>query len=174
MSPAKLKTISDADRLFLEAERYEEAGDFRSAFKTLLVAARLGDSGCQNNLGNFYASGKGVRKSLEKAAYWYKRAYNKGDRSAANNLAIDKRNQGDVRSAVIWFKKAIEMKDGDACIPLAKIYMARKNGQRMAAGLLRQALRMSRSDLSEAGREEAESFLQELGMPVRKPRARRR
>jgi hypothetical protein len=63
------------------------------------------------------------------------------------------------RSAVIWFKKAIELKDGDVCIPLAKIYRARKGGQKTSVGLLRRDLRMSRNDLSESGREEAESLL---------------
>ena len=164
MTPVKREKTADH---LLEAERYEEAGDFRSAFKCLLAGAQLGDSGCQTNLGNFYASGKGVRKSLEKAEYWYRRAYRNGYRSAASNLAIDKRNQGNIRSAVIWFKKAIELKDGDACIPLAKIYKARRGGQKVAVGLLRRALRMSRSDLSESGREEAESLLKELTAAAR-------
>jgi len=61
---------------------------------------------------------------------------------------------------VIWFKKAIELKVGDACIPLAKIYRARKGGRsKYLVGLLRRDLRMSRNDLSESGREEAESPL---------------
>ncbi len=167
MGPAKREKTPDPAKLFLEAERYEETGDFSSAFKCLLAAAQLGDSGSQLNLGNFYASGKGVRKSLEKAAYWYKRAYRSGDRSAASNLAIDRRNEGNIRSAVIWFKKAIALKDGDACIPLARIYKGRKGGQKIAVALLKRALRMSRSDFSESGREEAESLLKELTAPAR-------
>jgi TPR repeat protein len=156
------KTTPNLEKLWLEAERYEEAGDFRRAFKCLLAAAQLGHSSCQTNLGNYYAAGKGVRRSLEKAAYWYKRAYRNGEPSAASNLAIDRRNEGNIRSAVTWFKKAIALKDGDACIPLAKIYRARKGGHKVAVALLRRALRMSRNDLSESGREEAESLLKEL------------
>src|ERR1700722_8072313 len=71
------------DKLLLEAERYEARGDLRNAFKSLLAGALLEDSGCQSNLGNFYSSGKGVRRSLEKAAYWYKRAYKNGAAYAA-------------------------------------------------------------------------------------------
>ena len=170
MTLAKHTKKLDPQKLFLEAERYEETGDLKSAFKSLLAGARLGDSGCQANLGNFYASGKGTRKSLEKAAYWYKRAYRNGAGYAASNLAIDRRNAGNIGSAVVWFKKAIARKDGDACILLAKIYIARKDGQKVAATLLQRALRMNRNYLSESGREEAESLLKELtSRPVPSP-----
>jgi len=155
--------IPAAERLFLEAERFEEKNDFRNAFKCLLSGAQLGDSGSQLNLGNFYASGKGTKKSFEKAAHWYKKAYKNGYSTAALNLAIDRRNQGNVRSAVIWFKKAIEMGDGEACIELAKIYKTRKGGGKAAVRLLRRALRLNRDCISEAGREEAESLLNEVG-----------
>src|ERR1700733_1965814 len=148
--------------LFGQAERYEEKHDFGKAFKCLLAAARLGDTGSQLNLGNFYAWGRGVPKNLEKAAYWYKKAYKNGDSVGALNLAIDKRNQGKVRSSVIWFKKAVAMNDGDACIPLAKIYIDRKGGQTAAADLLRRALRMSRENISDSAKEEAEALLSKI------------
>ncbi|HKO05685.1 MAG TPA: hypothetical protein VJW51_13095 [Candidatus Acidoferrales bacterium] len=161
MTSLKGGKTPDAESLFLEAEQSEERGDFRNAFKCLLAAARLGDRGSQLNLGNFYAAGTGVRRNLDKAAYWYKKAYKNGERCGALNLAIDRRNQGNVRSAVVWFKKAIMMNDGDACIALAKIYNARKGGQKAAADLLRRALRMSRDDISEAAKEEAGLLLKE-------------
>ena len=161
MTLVKRRKILDPEKLFLEAERYEESGDFSSAFKSLLAGAKLGHSSCQVNLGNFYASGKGTRRSLRRAAHWYKRAYKNGDSGAASNLAIDRRNAGNIRSAVIWFKKAIALDDAEACIPLAKIYMTRKGGQKAAIALLRQALRINRNCISESGREEAESLLKE-------------
>jgi TPR repeat protein len=68
--------------------------DFRNAFKCFLTAAQLGDTWGQVNLGNFYARGTGVRRSLRRAAYWYKKAYNNGNSCGALNLAIDRRNQG--------------------------------------------------------------------------------
>jgi len=159
--------IAAAERLFLEAEQFEEKGDFRNAFKHLLAGAQLGDTGSQLNLGNFYAAGKGTRKDLEKAAYWYKKAYKNGYSTAALNLAIDRRNAGNVRSAVAWFKKAIAMDDGDACIELARIYKTRKGGHKAAANLLKRALRMNRDCISEAGREEAESLLAEIGKTMK-------
>jgi TPR repeat protein len=162
MTSVKRDKTPDPEGLFLEAEQSEEKGDFRHAFKCLLAAAQLGDTGSQLNLGNFYASGKGVRRNLEKAAHWYKKAYKNGYSTGALNLAIDRRNEGRVRSAVIWFKKAIAMNDGEACIGLAKIYNARKGGQKAATSLLRRALLLSRDYISEASKEEAESLLKQI------------
>lgn len=162
MTSAKHDKMPDADGLFLEAERHEEAGDFRSAFKCLLAAAQLGHHMSQLNLGNFYASGRGTRKNLEKAAHWYKKAYKNGNNDGALNLAIDRRNEGDVRSAVVWLKKAIAMSSGEACIELAKVYKARKGGQKAAADLLRRALRMSRDHISDDAKEEAKSLLKDM------------
>ncbi len=161
MTSSKHDKTPNAEDLFREAEQHEEKGDFRGAFKRLSAAAQLGHHMSQLNLGNFYASGTGVRRDLAKAAHWYKKAYKNGNNDGALNLAIDRRNEGDVRSAVIWFKKAIAMNSGPACIELAKIYKARKGGQKTAADLLRRALRMSRDNISDLGKEEAESLLKE-------------
>ena len=71
MSAKHNKTL-EAERLFKEADQYDEKGDFKNAFKCFLAAAKLGDTGCQNNLGNYYSSGKGVRKNPVTSVYWYK------------------------------------------------------------------------------------------------------
>jgi len=162
MSPSKRDKTPDAETLLNEADKYEEMGDLKKAFKCLLAAAQLGDPWGQVNLGNFYASGTGVRRSLEKAAHWYKKAHKNGNSTAALNLAIDRRNEGHIKSAVIWFKKAIAMNCGEACVALAKLYNARRGGQKAAGALLRRALRLSRDDISDAARAEAESFLREM------------
>jgi TPR repeat protein len=159
MTSALREKKADAERLFLEAERCEEKGDSRTAFDYLLAAAQLGHARSQVNLGNFYSSGKGIRRNLKKAAHWYRKGYQNGYSDGALNLAIDWRDTGNIRSAVVWFKKAIEMNSGDACIQLAKIYAARIGGKKAAAKLLRRALGMNRDNISEAGREEAESLL---------------
>jgi TPR repeat protein len=166
MTSTNRDKTSEAESMFLEAERYEETGDFRNAFRCLHAAARLGDAGSQLNLGNFYASGKGTRRNLKEAAYWYKKAYKNGNNDGALNLAIDRRNEGNVRSAVIWFKKAIAMDCGEACVALAKIYKARKGGQKAAADLLRRAARMSKYNISDDAKEEAESLLKKMGEPI--------
>jgi TPR repeat protein len=151
-----------AEALFLEADCDEGKGDFRAAFKHLLAAAQLGHVMSQVNLGNFYAWGRGVRKDFKKAAHWYKRAYKNGNSDGALNLAIDKRKEGDLRSTVVWLKKAIEMNSGDAYVELAEIYGARKGGRKSAINLLKIAVRMSRDNISDETKKRAESLLKVL------------
>jgi TPR repeat protein len=167
MTSATQDKAPNPESLFNEADKCEELGDLRGAFKRFLAAAQLGHAMSQVSLGNFYASGRAVRRDLEKAAHWYKKAYKNGYRDGALNLAIDRRNQGDLRSAVIWFKKAVAMSSGDACFELAKIYGARRGGQKAAASLLRRALRMGRDDISEDKKQQAESLLKALPMSRR-------
>ena len=62
-----------------------------------------------------------LQRNLEKAAYWYKKAYKSGDDCGALNLAIDRRKQGNIRSAVIWFK-------------ISSTSRTRENGQRGSGG----------------------------------------
>lgn len=161
MNKAKRETL-DADALFLKAERREEAGDFRSAFRNLLAAARLGHAMSQVNLGNYYAEGKGVTRNSRNAAHWYKKAYRNGDRDGALNLAIDKRNEGNLKLAIIWFRHALSLNSGDACMELAKIYKSRKGGKKTAIGFLRRALRMTSEEISEEQKLEAKLLLKEL------------
>jgi len=162
----KRHTTPDPEALFRDAEQYEEKGNLRSAFECLLAAAQLGHAMSQVSVGNFYASGKGVRRSLQRAAYWYKRAYKNGYRDGALNLAIDRRNEGNTRSAVMWLKKAIAMNSGDAYIELAKIYGSRKRRQKAGVDLLKRALRMSRDNISEDAKVEAKSLLKAMATPA--------
>jgi TPR repeat protein len=161
MTSAKQKKMLEAERLFNKADQYDEKGDFKNAFKFFLAAARLGDTGCQSNLGNYYSWGRGVRKDPDKGVYWYKKAYKNGNGTGAFNLAMHRKKEGNLRSAVIWFKKIIA-NDGDACVELAKIYIGRKGGQKTAANLLKRALRMNERLMSGGGKEEAESLLKEI------------
>lgn len=162
MTFAQLDKTPAPEALFGKAERYEQKGDFKNAFACLLAAAHLEDAGSQLNLGNFYAWGRGVKRNLDKAAYCYKKAYKNGYSTGALNLAIDRRNAGNVRSAVTWFKKAIEMNNGEACVALARIYSARKGGHKAAEALLRRALRLGRDHISEDAKEEAKSLITKM------------
>jgi TPR repeat protein len=169
MAEVKRWKTKQREELFLEAARYEEAGDFGRAFRCLLTAAQLGDAGSQLNLGNFYAWGRGTRKNLQKAAYWYKKAYKSGESTGALNLAIDRKVAGNLSSAITWFKKAIAMNNGEACVQLAKLYKNRKGGQKRATQLLTRALRMSRDHISEAAKEEAEQLIEDTDAGITNP-----
>jgi TPR repeat protein len=152
----------NTEHLLTDAERLEEAGNYKAAARVLRRGAKLGNTSCQINLGNYYAAGTGVRKNLERAAHWYKTAYKNGDRSGALNLAIDKRNHGATRSAEGWFKKAVAMRDGGAHVELAKMYLAQGKKEPAAHELLRKVTNMSRDDASIDEKAEAASLLRKL------------
>jgi TPR repeat protein len=156
------KARYDQESLLVEAERLEEAGNYKLAAKVLLRGAKSGNTSCQLNLGNYYASGTGVRRNLEKATHWYKAAYKNGNRAGALNLAIDERDRGDFGAAERWFKKAIAMEDGSAYIELAKMYVAHDRKRLTTLDLLRQVIKMNRDNVSVDEKEEAKSLLRTL------------
>jgi TPR repeat protein len=116
---------SQAAVLFRAAEILEDIGDMHGAFKCLLACAKLNHDSSQLNLGNMYAAGLGTKRNLKLAAHWYKRAYANWNVTGAFNFAIDRKRQGDVGSAITWFKKAVAKRHGGACIELAEIYALR-------------------------------------------------
>jgi len=154
--------FEDQEALFLRAERADERGDLRSANQFLLEAARLGHTGAQVTIGNNYSSGHGLRKSLQKAAYWYRRAYQAGDESGALNLAVDKLKAGNARAAIFWLRRAIELHSGEAALELARLYAGRRGGKSKALELLKMTQRMRPSEISEQAKEDATALFAAL------------
>jgi TPR repeat protein len=113
----------NTEELFAQAEKLEESGDLRSAFRLLLVGAKAGHEGCQLNLGNYYDAGTGVRRSRSAALYWYKRAYRRGVSSAATNIGVLWRNENKPKLALEWFQKAVRLGDDEAHLDIAKYYL---------------------------------------------------
>ncbi len=162
-------TKAQIEALFLAAEYFEEAGEWRAAFQCLLSGAEAGDEFSQLGLGNCYAEGHGVRKDLRKAAYWYRKAYNNQSRgvrwsTAALNLGIDFRNSGNLKSAIAWFERARALQDGSACLELARIYAARKGGRRKAVTLLNEVIDLYGDNSTDADKEAAEEMLKVLSL----------
>ena len=159
------KTSADraqrADELLRQADRLDDAKQYRKAFALFLESAMLGDTGAQVNVGNYYAAGRGTGKNLAEAERWYRKAYQAGDSGGANNLACDKRDAKNYRAAVLWFKKAIALDDGDAAVELAKMHLKRKQ-TKQAIAALETALSMDSLHTSEYGREEAVRILEQL------------
>jgi len=87
----------------------EEQAKFESAFKFYLKAAKHGNKEAQVNLANLYDDGRGCRRNLAKAVYWYKRAVKAGCSEAAYNLGIHYRQHGKQRCATYWLKRAATM-----------------------------------------------------------------
>src|SRR5271168_3560419 len=94
---------SDVERLFQRADEQQQAGKLKSAFRLFLACAKAGDSGCQNNVGNFYRDGIGVKPNRERALYWYRRAYRRGLRGAASNIGVLFRDEKDLQKALACF-----------------------------------------------------------------------
>jgi len=147
---------SDVERLFQRADEQQQAGKLKSAFRLFLACAKAGDSGCQNNVGNFYRDGIGVKPNRERALYWYRRAYRRGLRGAASNIGVLFRDEKDLQKALAWFERA---GDGDADLAIANLYLE-ENDRTQAIRYLK---RTSESDcVSEVSREEAKRLLNSM------------
>ena len=111
------------DRLFNAGDEAWEDGDEAKAFGFFKQAADLGDIAAMLNVGYFLDEGLGVKADKAAARDWYRKAYDQGDASAANNIAILCREQNDLAGAADWFQKAADLGDGDAHVELAKIHL---------------------------------------------------
>lgn len=151
---------SKTDDLFIRADRLEERGNLKSAFRLFLAGAKAGDSGCQLNVGNFYDDAKGVRSNRTAALYWYKRACRRGVSAAAHNIGILWRNEQKPGRALSWFKRAVGMGDEEANLEIAKYYILTENNPRKAIPHLRRVCRSSR--VTEAGAELAQKLLKQV------------
>ena len=96
------------------------------------------------------------------ALYWYRRAYLQGERCAASNIGIVYRDEKKLRRALAWFERAVKLKDGDANLEIAKIYLQR-NDRTRAVRYLKQFCKAKPEDVTEASKEEAEKLLRRLG-----------
>jgi tetratricopeptide (TPR) repeat protein len=151
-----------AETLFRASEILEDHNDVRGAFRCVAIAAASSHGFSQIKLGYMYALGIGTKKDLKRAAHWYRLAYRNGHPIAAFNLAMDRKDQGDRKSAIVWFRKAVAQNYGDAFVALAKLYTERNATRRQALALLKRALRLSMEDISDDSREEAQALLRNM------------
>ncbi|MGA3008829.1 MAG: tetratricopeptide repeat protein [Terracidiphilus sp.] len=93
----------------------------------LLAKAKSGDAISQVQVGECYASGKGVTRDLKQAAEWYRKAADKGDIGGEVHLAVLYRDGGkdfprDMVQAAEWYRKAAEQGDVPAQGTLGVLY----------------------------------------------------
>jgi TPR repeat protein len=112
------------DRFFDKAYEFYEKGMQEEAFSWFLKGAEAGDTSCMIWVGVLYGDGVKEDTKNKKEISWYERAWNKGELSAANNLAIVYKNQKHYSEAEHWFKEAICAGDGDANLELAKMLIS--------------------------------------------------
>ena len=156
-----MSTIDDAvgQTAFREGELLEEQGNFKSAASLYRTAAVSGSALGQLALGNAYAAGRGVKRDRDEAARWYRMAYRNGLAAGAINLAVDLERKGNRRGAIAWLRRGAALKDGSACLRLAKLYLQNPRGRETAAELLEQVVAMSACQVSEEEKRDAESQL---------------
>ena len=157
---------SHADELFIRASAQEEKGNLRSTFRLYLAAAKAGDTGCQLNLGNFYDDAIGVRRNRSAALYWYKRAYRRGYASAASNIGVMFRKEGNLKGALAWFRKAVRLGDEEAHLDIGKHYFHSESNPAKAIPHLRKVCQSN--SVTEAGKEEATKLLRLARRAVRR------
>jgi len=143
--------------LFVRADKHSNRGEWRSAFRLFLAAAKAGDLGSQVNVGYCYDTGKGVRQNVVKALYWYRRAYRRGDSCAATNIGTIWRDRQKPDRSLYWFRRAVHLGDAGANLEIAKLFLATGQNQREAILHLELVCQSGRE--TEADEEEAQRLL---------------
>ncbi len=151
--------------MFKEADAQLDAGHHREAFRLFHQAARAGHRASWLNVGYCFDVGLGVRRSRERALFWYRKAASKGDGAAANNIGTLYRAEGRPSLAARWFQKAVSLGDTGALLNLAKLYLGPLDDRAKAKSALTRVARAR--DVTEDTREQAEALLSQM-QPVRK------
>ena len=155
----------DLERMFNEADALVDAGHHREAFRLFHKAARAGHRASWLNVGYCFDVGRGVRRSRERALFWYRKAASKGSGAAANNIGTVYRDEGRPRLAARWFLKAVSLGDTGALLNLAKLYLGPLNDRAKARSALARVARAR--DVTEDTREQAEALLSQM-QPLRR------
>lgn len=118
---------NDPAKQFEKGLEYYKQGNYAEAVKWYRRAAEQGNSTAQNNLGECYKNGQGVRKDDVEAVKWYRKAAEQGNADAQFNLGLCYYyfRQGvkhDNTEAVKWFRKAAKQGHAEAQNRLGECY----------------------------------------------------
>lgn len=142
-------------------------------------AAKHGSVSAQNNLGVLLGNGNKVRKNVAEALFWLRKAFGAGEGYAGKNIAITYRENGDLKTAVKWFRKAADAGDDEALIQLGIHYYWGKGVRTNATAAIRYFRAATRAKhISEWDRDDAFFFLgmayfQGRGVRASTPNARK-
>jgi uncharacterized protein len=157
------KALSAGDLLYMEADLLDERRRYTKALPLLLKGAKAGDTSCQILLGNYLSDGrKGIPVDQRRAVYWYRQAYEQGSSTGASNLAMHYRKRGDVDEAYRWYELAVKLRDNEAHLALAKIWLHDRGNKAKAIKHLKAVFQGNPRDVSELGRDEARVMLRRL------------
>ena len=98
------------------------AVDKNNKVENLIRKAKSGDKYSQNKLGNYYFSGKKVRKDITKAKYWFKKAAENGFVTSQENLGAVYFKEKKFANALIWYTKAAQSNHSRAQFMLGYMY----------------------------------------------------
>jgi TPR repeat protein len=163
-SRIKRYSQQELDEIFRQAEEQGEKGNLKSAFRLFLKAAKGGEGGAQNNVGNLYAHGIGVKPNRTLALYWYRRSYRQGYCATAGNIGALYRREGKRRQALAWFERGVAMGDTSANLEIAEIYLERGDKKETVRRLKRVLKGKPYNDVSVADQEEAQRVLERLAL----------
>jgi TPR repeat protein len=172
-----LNKENKASALYQRAEECWTEGKLSDAFELFLAAAKSGFVPAYLILASFYDQGTGVKPNRSEALHWYMRAYRqsyswyrRGDSTSANNIGCLWRDKRKPRTAIMWFKRAVRLGDGDANLNIALIYLRNKRDRQKAIRYLQRTI--VAKYVTDGSIEEAEKLLSEIRKT--KPRAIRR
>ena len=127
-----------------------ERGDYKTAYREFLEAAKQGDVLAQGVLSMMYYEGKGVPRDYAEAARWLRQAAEQGDPGAQNRLGeMYAEGEGvsrDYVEATRWYRQAAEQGNAVAQNNLGRMYAEGKGVPQdfvEAARWLRQAAEQS-------------------------------
>ena len=104
---APCRELEICDSLF---SQYWEAGEYGRIFSGLLPLAEQGYPLAECQVGYFYAQGLGVKRDLDKALLWTRRAAEHGDRDGQFNLGCFYEEgtvlARDMEQAALWYQRA--------------------------------------------------------------------
>jgi TPR repeat protein len=128
----------------------------RLAVTWLRRAANRGDSTAASSLGYAYDLGLGTKRNVAQANRWYRRAARSGNSTAMSNLATVYRDAGKAGLAFQWWKRASDMRYGDAAVDVGYCYQYGLGTRKNAANAKRMFRRaIASNEISQYGREEA-------------------
>ena len=124
--PESMASI-EALAYYIQGEQYENAGRYKEAADSYMIAAELGHATAQNNLGFLYANGLGVPKDVEEAYKWYYLAAEQNECCALTNLGDFYKNgtvvEMDKAKAIEYYIRAAELGYDMAQVKLGVAYI---------------------------------------------------
>lgn len=112
---APCRELEICDSLF---SQYWEAGEYGRIFSGLLPLAEQGYPLAECQVGYFYAQGLGVKRDLDRALLWTRRAAEHGDRDGQFNLGCFYEEgtvlARDMEQAALWYQRAAHQGHAEA------------------------------------------------------------